>query len=551
MKINRLDHHGIVAGVINDLGIVDLIDKNLYQDDKQEITPGEAVKGMIMNGLGFSNRPLSLSPQFFKNLPVEHLFRKGVEAEHFNRHKLGRTLDQCHEFGCETLFSEIALEACDIESVNKQFHSLDTTSYSLTGRYEQGESTEDECEEQASEAINITYGYSKDHRPDLKQVVQEMIVSQDGGIPLHCKNWDGNSSDNVIFKERAKALISSFRNSEEEQYCVADSKLYHKDNAEFLKQINFITLVPSSNKLEQESIEQALAEDNWQTIDKNYQYNAIKVDHMDINQRWLIVHSQAAKERSTKTVERQISKAEKTLKKALYHLQAQRFDCQKDAEKVLNQLTKKQHYHDLISMTLTPHHKYEGKGRPVAGAPIQSTQWQINAEIQINEEKRCRRIEQKSCFVIATNTNQKQLTHKGLLERYKAQSHVEKGFRFLKDPLFFVSSLFIKKPSRIDALLMIMTLALLVYSIAQRRLRIAITKHKTSVPNQINQSITTPTMRWIFQCFEGINTIQTGESYKFDTFTLDGMDDLRKKVIFLLGGDAKRLYKNQNFNFLI
>ncbi len=85
IKIKRLDHHGIVAGVIEDLKIVSLLDQYLPQDDKQEITPGEAGKGMIMNRLGFDNRPLSLSPQFFTNLPLEHLFREGVKAEHFNR----------------------------------------------------------------------------------------------------------------------------------------------------------------------------------------------------------------------------------------------------------------------------------------------------------------------------------------------------------------------------------------------------------------------------------------------------------------------------------
>jgi len=57
IKIKLLDHHGIVARVIDDLNIVSLLDKHLPQDDKQEITPGEAIKDMIMNGLGFCNRP--------------------------------------------------------------------------------------------------------------------------------------------------------------------------------------------------------------------------------------------------------------------------------------------------------------------------------------------------------------------------------------------------------------------------------------------------------------------------------------------------------------
>jgi transposase len=118
IKIKRLDHHGIFAGVIDDFNMVSLLDKHLPQDDKQEITPGEAIKGMIMNGLGFSNRPLSLSPQFFTNLPLEHLFREGVDASHFNRHKLGRTLDQCYDFGFESLFSLVSHQACEIEAVD-------------------------------------------------------------------------------------------------------------------------------------------------------------------------------------------------------------------------------------------------------------------------------------------------------------------------------------------------------------------------------------------------------------------------------------------------
>jgi transposase len=78
MKIKRLNHHGIVAGVIDDLNMGPLLDKHLPQDDLQEISPGEAIKGMIMNSLGFCNRPMTLSPQFFANLPMEHLFREGV-----------------------------------------------------------------------------------------------------------------------------------------------------------------------------------------------------------------------------------------------------------------------------------------------------------------------------------------------------------------------------------------------------------------------------------------------------------------------------------------
>lgn len=538
LKIKRLDHHGIVAGVIDDLKLVNLIDQHLPQDEKQEITPGEALKGMIMNGLGFSNRPLSLTPQFFSNLPMEHLFRSGVEASHFNRHKLGRTLDQCSEFGCEELFSRLSFQACEIEQVDTQFHSLDSTSYSLTGQYN--------CNEE-EHPIEIKHGYSKDHRPDLKQVVQEMIVSQDGGIPLASKNWDGNASDNNIFKERAKALIESFKASDTPKFCVADSKLYHRDNAKFLAKIRFITLIPSTIKLEKESIVDALLKNEWTKVDDNYKYAPLSLEHMKIKQRWLVVYSKAANERAKKAITGLVAKERKALDKALFHLQAQRFACEIDAQRALEALAKSQKYHSVSTAQCIGHKQFEGKGRPKKDAPVKSIQWQIIGLAENNTLAQQKYVEQKSCFVLATNAAKKELDNEDILHKYKAQSHVERGFRYLKDPLFFVSSLFIKKPSRIDALLMIMTLSLLVYTIAQRRLRANMAKAKLTFPNQINKQISNPTMRWVFQCFEGINVVQLHDDYQYEQIHIDGMNDVRKLVIQQLAGLTSRHYKIENF----
>ncbi len=192
VRIERLDHLGLIASVINDLGLVRLIDTRLTPDDQEVLTPGEAIKGMILNGLGFANRPLSLTPQFFANKPLDLLFRPGVEAEMFNRFKLGRTLDEVNTYGCDLFFSEIALAVCQHEAIDQRFHHLDTTSFALSGAY---------VPERDEQAIAITHGYSKDHRPDLKQAVLELMVSQDGGVPLASKSWDGNASDTQIFHD--------------------------------------------------------------------------------------------------------------------------------------------------------------------------------------------------------------------------------------------------------------------------------------------------------------------------------------------------------------
>src|ERR687885_399377 len=100
VRVERLDHLGLIASVIKDLGLIAMIDRRLVPDEQEVITPGEAVAGMILNGLGFAYRPLSLTPQFFANKPLDLLFRAGIDAEMFNR-----------------------------------FNHLDTTSFALTGAY--------------------------------------------------------------------------------------------------------------------------------------------------------------------------------------------------------------------------------------------------------------------------------------------------------------------------------------------------------------------------------------------------------------------------------
>src|SRR5437667_12170777 len=98
VRIERLDHLGVLASVIKDLGLIGVINARLVPDEQEALTPGEAVAGMILNGLGFANRPLSLTPQFFASKLLDLLLREGMNAEMFNRFKLGRTLDEAYAY---------------------------------------------------------------------------------------------------------------------------------------------------------------------------------------------------------------------------------------------------------------------------------------------------------------------------------------------------------------------------------------------------------------------------------------------------------------------
>ena len=293
-----------------------MIDRRLVPDEQERITPGEAMAAMILNGLGFANRPLSLTPQFFANKPLDLLFRQGVGAEMFNRFKLGRTLDEAYAYGCDLLFEEFALSICAQEGIDLRFNHLDTTSFSRTGDY---------VPDSDEHAMRITHGYSKDHRPDLKQAVLELMVSQDGGVPFVSKSWDGNTSDTQVFQQRAEALMRAFKDTPTPRYLIADAKLYFEDNAAHLAKLGFITRIPATLKLVSQVIGQALQWDTWQPFDDHTRYQPLALCHYGMAQRWLVVSSQAAYERAKATLNKAKEREHEAIKKQLFHLQAQRF----------------------------------------------------------------------------------------------------------------------------------------------------------------------------------------------------------------------------------
>lgn len=533
ITVERLDHLGVISGVMKELGFGRLIDSRITPDDREEITTGEAIEGMVLNGLGFSDRPISLTPQFFQNKPLDVLFREGVRPEHFNRFKLGRSLDKVYAYGCDLLFSELSLSVCRQEGVDQQFNSLDTTAFSLEGEY---------VPDTDEQAILITHGYSKDHRPDLKQAVLEIMVSQDGGVPSACKSWDGNSSDNEVFKARAKALIEQLKTSESPRYLFADSKLYTKENASNLACLPFVTRIPNTLKVVGQVIDQAWDFDAWQLLDEGNDYQRVDLGHYGIVQRWLVVYSKAAGQRAQKTIAKATDREYEKVKKQLFHLQAQRFDSEEAAQKALHNIAKKLTYHRVDRSRVIQYVRYAGKGRPTKDTPVKAIRWQIQARVVQDLDKIKVRQQRKACFVVGTSIPDTELTDAEVIAGYKGQSAAEGGFKFLKDPVFFVSSLFVKKPSRIQGLLMVMTLALLVYSVAQRRMRKQLEIQEETLPNQIGQPTTRPTLRWIFQLLDGIHRVTLSAQGKIKTMT-EGLTDLRRKILRLFGQTVCQIYQ--------
>ena len=142
------------------------------------ITSGQVVKGMILNGLGIISQPLYLFPKFFEDKPTEHLLGKEIKAEYLNDDKIGRVMDKLYEKGLSSIFLIIALSVVHNYHLLTNFSHLDSSSFSVHGKYlinnlisskQDKEQEEEKSEEPVP--ITITKGYSRDHRPDLKQFI--------------------------------------------------------------------------------------------------------------------------------------------------------------------------------------------------------------------------------------------------------------------------------------------------------------------------------------------------------------------------------------------
>ena len=137
---------------------------------------------MILNGLGFISAPLYLFENFFEGIPTQHLLGEGIQPEHLNDEPLGRVLDKLYDAGLTEIFIRVALSAADRFGVKMDSFHLDSISFHVHGDY--GTGTDDESSAQSG-LITITYGYSRHHRPDLKQFILDLMWSGYVDIPLY------------------------------------------------------------------------------------------------------------------------------------------------------------------------------------------------------------------------------------------------------------------------------------------------------------------------------------------------------------------------------
>jgi transposase len=538
IQAQAMDHHGLIAAICQELKLAEKINARLgAPDPRRAVSAGTAVVAMILNGLGFSNRRLYLTHQFFANKPVEKLLGPGVTAEAITDHTLGQALDEIAAFGSSQLFAEIAFEVASGEGLLHRHAHLDTTSLSVHGQYER---------EDPAQTIEITYGHSKDHRPDLKQVMLSLVVNGPSALPLWMDALDGNSSDKVSF-HRTIERVEHFRRHLQVDTSfkwIADSALYSKDKLLESNDYDWVSRVPETISEAKQLAQKPDDQIRWSEHPQGYRSAYFTSCYGGIEQRWLLVFSEQAYQREQATLEKKLAQQEERLTKALWHLQNQAFACEADAQKALQPIGKKYPLF-VIDSEVEAIEKHARRGRPKADAKKIVSGYRVVSHYHRDEAAIQRQLNTKGRFILATNVlDQQAYPDEQLLADYKDQQSVERGFRFLKDPWFMIDSIFLKSPRRIEALMMVMTLCLLVYNLGQHRLRQTLKQQNQTLPNQLKKPVQHPTMRWIFQLMEGISVVRIviDASQHLVKEIITGFSSLRQKIVRLFGKTACRMY---------
>jgi transposase len=531
-ETRRIDHLGIVAGICQKIDLIETVDLQVGQSERK-VSCGRAVQAMILNALGFVSRALYIVPDYLRNKPIDLLIDPALSAEDFNDDSLGRSLDDLYQKGVTEVFARVASRALEVYKIEHRFVHLDSSSFHLHGQYE--------TDEPNMEAITITHGYSRDHRPDLKQVVVQLITSQRSALPVWLEVLSGNSSDKETFAPSVAAYCQQLR-EDEQPYFVMDSAGYTRNNLKTLEKMRWLMRVPET-LAEAKALVKETDRNAMTQLAEGYWGKEVQRQYGGIQQRWLVVFSQAAYERELKTLERAQEREREAVEKAWHKVCQPTFNCEADAEQAANQFNQRWKYHQVIAQ-VTPISQYTRRGRPTARDEPQVVGYHLSGEVSkhqlgIDEAKRS-----LGKFIIATNElDPERLPASKMLTNYTDQGvTVERGFRFLKDPLFFADSLFLKKPERIMALIMIMGLALLIYALAERQLRLALEQKHETIPDQKGKPTQKPTLRWVFQVFEGLDVLSVWSRDQQVLRQILNLRPVHLQVLRLFGSPIQNCY---------
>lgn len=520
----QVDHLLIVKAFADDLDLAGTV--NRLAPTQMGVKPGIIVLGLVLDTLT-GRSPLYRLVEFFEGRDTGLLLGERVPASVFNDDTVGRVLDLLFEAGTQRIFSELAMKAIRKHEISTRAVHFDTTSVNVYGDYR--------VDEANPPPFEITEGYSKDHRPDLKQFLISTLCVGDK-VPIFGKNEDGNRSDKQInntILTQISAHMAQFGVSENAFIYIADSALVNPANLEHLSAGQpFITRLPATYAECGRLISEAVAANQWGVLGQLartkptanrpaalYRLAEATATLYGKPYRAVIVHSSAHDKRRQKKIKRELAKESASIEKNFREQCLSEYACEADAKAAAQAWASQPcRYHDL-SYEIEPLYTY-ARGRPKKDQSKQVAK--IRYRVSCHLEQKASALEQMrmaaGCFVLLTNVAKEgecAADAREILSLYKEQHGVEQNFAFLKDPAV-VNAIFLKTEERIEALGLILLISLLIWRLIERSLRKHVEETARPLTGWDNKPTTRPTALMVTSKFKNLTVIRIGSQRRLN-----------------------------------
>ena len=541
--------------------MIDRLDWVTKIDELVEVAPedcrlsvGQRVKALLVNILT-DRKALYKVQQFYDEYDVQSLVGPNVTSDALNDDALGRALDVIHETGIDGVLSMASFSALDLASVPLDHLHGDTTSMSFYGHYRRYRGAPDEEE---GSRLEITRGYSKDHRPDLKQVIFGMVTAH--GIPLLASPENGNLDDKTWNAKTIAKLAESLPKQKLSQILyIADSAAVTSKNLPLFDEhgVRFISRLPNTFAMCDKVKHSALERNRWEDVGRlaerqdaaTYRIQSFHREMDGLRYRFIAVQSSALDERKRKRLEKLIETEFGQFTKAAADESERTYSCLDDAERAATELSKSlKGYHTIEVQT---QEEVEVLKRPSRGRPRKDdavpTRKVFRNRVTIHEPspaalEEARRV--ASMFVLITNVLDEQaMSNLEVLQAYKEQIEVEYRFRFLKSP-YFVGPVYLQNPDRVEAFSSLMLMAVILYATFEYMIRTQMDKESEPLILPGKRKSIRPTGTSMLEMFDGLamvllhldgNTIRKGPQ----------VDGQCERILIMLGAGTS-VYSQMN-----
>ncbi|MDJ0817806.1 MAG: IS1634 family transposase, partial [Desulfobacterales bacterium] len=456
-------------------GIAEIIDDHVELDPRRKIlTHGQAAVAMI-TAILFQVMQLYRICKFATEKTVLKVLLPQIEADQYFDDRLADTLDALFGYGIGDLDMLITANMIDVFQIQTQACHNDTTSVSMYG---------DADNNKTEQSIQITYGHSKKHRKDLKQLIWSMSVSSDHAFPLFQQAYSGNTADVTTYVEQWQRLIDLI--GRRDFLYVADSKLItHQTMAHIHDNDGFFVAPAPMYESYKKVFEDALdSHDRQWLIPYKGRFNRgfevpmdFKYEDKDYRLRMIILFDHGLFARKQKTLQNRLHKTQKAFEHISARLNRYKLKSYDDIDKACSAILKKNHTQAFFTYRIVnePITTYKNKHRGRPSKKVQPEQVAVvrdhfKVELILDQNA----LEQALCrcgyYPLLTNQSPEQLSIEDAMLAHKKQYKSEHTFRRAKGP-YSIEPVYLHTPERIEAFLLLFKMALQMVVLIERTAR--------------------------------------------------------------------------------